>query len=172
VGGFTENVDAVSSTGFNLYAGGVLVNAAQYTLNANGTPATVTFPLTATATITQIAVDNSNITTVTCANTFYVGQKVVCTGITTPSSLNSVVLTILTASGTQFTASGYTHVLFGPSASVGTVTPLAPANAAVITYDAATVYYRVRFVDPSYDFNLFQYRFWDLQNLTFLSVNR
>src|SRR5258706_2049391 len=63
---------------------------------------------------------------------------------------------------------GSTYTL---NANSGTITwNTAPANGVVLTYDAPTFYYRVRFVETTYDFNLFQYRLWELQSLTLISV--
>jgi uncharacterized protein (TIGR02217 family) len=167
VGGFIENVDAVSASGFNLYCNGILRNSAQYTLNANS--GTVTFNAVA-ATITNVSL-TSNVVTVTCTNTFSVGQQVAFAGLTTATFLNGQTVTIATVSGTQFTAA-FTHANATSHSDTGTATGVAaPIAGVVVTFDAATFYYRVRFELNTYDFDLFQYRLWSLQSLTMLTVN-
>jgi hypothetical protein len=166
VGGFTENIDAVSSSGFNLYCNGILRNPAQCTLNANN--GTVTFNAVA-ATITSVSL-TSNVVTVTCSNTLSVGQQITFAGLTTATFLNGQTVTIASASGTQFTAN-FTHANATSHSDTGTATGIAaPANGVVVTFDAATFYYRVRFELNTYDFDLFQYRLWSLNSLTMLTV--
>ncbi|HWR15172.1 MAG TPA: DUF2460 domain-containing protein [Terriglobales bacterium] len=45
----------------------------------------------------------------------------------------------------------------------------APSNGAVITW-SGFYYYRVRFLENSYEFNLMQNKLWELQTLTFLQI--
>lgn len=77
-----------------------------------------------TATITNIAI-TSDVLTVTAANTFQAGEVVTFAGLTTATFLNTGSVTILTASGTQFTAS-YTHGDYASASDTGTASiPLA-----------------------------------------------
>lgn len=85
------------------------------------------------ASITSITL-TTNVVTVTCVNTFAPGQVVVIQGLTNATFLNSALLTISTASGTQFTAA-FTHSNYGPTGeSQGTAT----ANSDFRVHQAAT----------------------------------
>lgn len=72
------------------------------------------------ATVTNIAL-TSNVVTVTCSNTFSNGQTVYMSGLTTSTYLNGQVLTIVTSSGSQFTAN-FTHADDATHADTGTAT--------------------------------------------------
>lgn len=76
-------------------------------------------PIPNQATITNIAI-TANIVTVTCANSFAVGNLVVLSGIATATFLNGVILNIVSASPTQFTAN-FIHANYGPAGDSGTV---------------------------------------------------
>lgn len=71
--------------------------------------------------ITNIAIDGSNnLTVTTLSGVWTVGQTVTLSGLTTATFLNGKVVTIATASSTQFTAS-YTHALYASAPDTGTV---------------------------------------------------
>jgi hypothetical protein len=74
------------------------------------------------ATITNVAL-TSNVLTVSCTNTFFVGQNIFLNGLTTNTFLNNKNVVILTCSGSQFTAA-YTHgnVVSGSDTGVATFT--------------------------------------------------
>jgi hypothetical protein len=59
------------------------------------------------ASITAVAI-TSNVLTVTATNTFNIGDQVTITGLSTATYLNNQTVTILTRSGSQFTAA-FTH---------------------------------------------------------------
>jgi hypothetical protein len=86
------------------------------------------------ATISNIAIDGSNNLTVTCANNFVVGQTIKLTGLTTATFLEAQIVTIATASTTQFTAS-FTHALYASAVDTGTAAPFVM----VTTVSGATV---------------------------------
>ena len=72
--------------------------------------------------ITSVSVNGSNVVTVTCVNTFSPGQIVIIQGLVSAAFLNGALLTIATASGSQFTAN-FTHGTYGPTAETqGTAT--------------------------------------------------
>lgn len=73
-----------------------------------------------TATITNVAI-TTNVATITASNTFTVGAQVTLTGLTTATFLNSVVLTVLSSSGTTFTAT-YGHSDYASASDTGTAT--------------------------------------------------
>jgi hypothetical protein len=81
---------------------------------------TFTAPANTSATITNIALTN-NVLTVTAANGFKAGQVVTFTGVGTNTFLNSQQATIVTASGSSFTAV-FTHADVASGADTGTVT--------------------------------------------------
>lgn len=85
-----------------------------------------------TANITSVAVDGSNIVTVTCNNDFVAGTQATCSGLSGAVFLNGVVLTILTRSATQFTAA-LTHVMYGPTADSGVATDVGIVQSASTT---------------------------------------
>ena len=72
--------------------------------------------LTSSITSVQIA---SNVATIVCTQDFTVGTKVVCSGLSGASFLDGSVLTILSNTGTQFTAA-FTNADYGPTADSGT----------------------------------------------------
>ena len=61
-------------------------------------------PTPSVATITNIAVDADGLLTVTCTNSFFYGNPVLLAGLTTATGLNGQLVSVATASGTQFTA--------------------------------------------------------------------
>jgi hypothetical protein len=69
----------------------------------------------ASITSTQVT---SNVLTVTATNTFTVGQQVEFFSMTGVTALNGVLLTIATATGSQFTAN-FTHANYGATAETG-----------------------------------------------------
>src|SRR5579863_3347037 len=73
------------------------------------------------ATITNIAI-TSNVLTVTCTNTFYPGQSVAFTNVGTATFLNNVIVQVVTATGSSFTAE-YTHADYASAADTGNVLP-------------------------------------------------
>lgn len=74
-------------------------------------------------TVTSIQI-TSNVVTVTANNSFSNGQTILMKGLTAATFLNWVVLTITTATGTNFTAP-FTHANYGPTADTGTANPIA-----------------------------------------------
>lgn len=74
------------------------------------------------ATITNVAL-TSNVVTITAANSFVVGGKVVISGLSgsTTKFLNGQTLTVASASATSFTAN-FTHANVTPAADTGTAT--------------------------------------------------
>jgi hypothetical protein len=81
---------------------------------------TFTAPSNTQATITNIAIAN-NVITATAANGFKVGQVVTFTGVGTNTFLNAQQATIVTASGSSFTAV-FSHADVVSGADTGTVT--------------------------------------------------
>jgi hypothetical protein len=76
----------------------------------------------ATATITNVGI-SSGVLTVTCSNSFSVGQVVQLSGLTTATQLNGLGFVIASASSSQITANT-TLGNYGPAADTGTVTAL------------------------------------------------
>jgi hypothetical protein len=72
------------------------------------------------ATITNIAVA-AGIATITCANTFAVGNMLIPSGVTTATWLNGQLLVVLTASATQITAQ-VNQTTYATHADIGTLT--------------------------------------------------
>ena len=87
---------------------------------------TATFLNPGTITSTQVA---SNVLTVTANNSFSNGQTILLKGLTTSTFLNWVIVTITTATGTNFTAP-FTHANYGPTADTGTANPIATVTSA------------------------------------------
>jgi hypothetical protein len=77
-------------------------------------------PANTSATITNIAIANNTLT-VTAANGFKAGQVVTFTGVGTNTFLNAQQVTILSATGSQFTGT-FSHADVGSGADTGTVT--------------------------------------------------
>jgi hypothetical protein len=101
-----------------------LIQAAAGNLLTTGTAATITNSLSASGTIT-----------ITCTNTFTVGQFVVLQGMTNGAGANGVIVRIKTVSGTQFTAD-YHYNTFTSAADAGTATLLVTAGGAPVTTGA------------------------------------
>jgi len=84
----------------------------------------------------------SNVATITCVNTLSSGDVVLLYQLQTATFLNDQVLTVATASGTQFTAS-YTYVgTYGPAAETGfaiRATQFATASVTVPVNNAPTI---------------------------------
>jgi len=102
--------------------------------------------LTSSVTITQIAILN-NVLTVTCNNVFGQGAPITLTGLTTATFLNNQVVTIATASPTQFTAV-FTHANYGPTSDTGIATGSAIQNNqnVLVSYNKFVVYERLQFI--------------------------
>jgi len=89
------------------------------------------------APITQVTV-SGNVVTLACVNTFVTGvglgqiNTIYISGLTGATFLNGQVLTILTNSGTQITAT-FVNPNYGPTADSGTATLSIPANALYFT---------------------------------------
>lgn len=81
---------------------------------------TFTAPANTSATVTNIAI-TGNTLTVTCSNHFTSGQVATFTSVGTNTFLNAQQVTILSASGTQFTAT-FKHADVVSGADTGTVT--------------------------------------------------
>jgi hypothetical protein len=71
-----------------------------------------------TSTITNIAI-TTNVLTVTCTNTFEVGETVNLQGLTTATFLNNQTVIVASAGGGSFTAN-YTHANYPSAADTGT----------------------------------------------------
>jgi hypothetical protein len=103
--------------------GNLLITAiSQAAVSANVNSPLVTIQgsyVAATATITNIAIDGSDNLTVTCSNSFTIGQQVTLTGLTTATFLNGVTVTIATQSNTQFMAP-FAHALYASAPDTGT----------------------------------------------------
>lgn len=85
------------------------------------------------------SLSTSSLLTMTCANTFIPGQFVVIQGLTNGATSNGVIVQILTASTTQFTAI-WTGTSFTTAADVGTATLLVTAgNAPIQTVNAVSI---------------------------------
>jgi hypothetical protein len=111
-----SNVLTVTPQGGNRFAPWIIGT----TLTFSGlTSATFLNP----GTVTSIQI-TTNVVTVTCANSFSNGQTILMKGLTGATFLNWVVLTITTATGTNFTAP-FTHANYGPTADTGTANPIA-----------------------------------------------
>ena len=111
-----------TNQGFQFYIGSIVFFYGLYDANfLNGTlERVVNSSIPQTDTITNIAL-TANVVTVTCANTLIPGQRVVLSGIGTATFLNTQILTVLTASTSQFTAN-YTHANYTSAADTGSVT--------------------------------------------------
>ena len=75
------------------------------------------------ATITNIAINGSNLLTVTCANTFAAAQQITLSGLTTARFLNGQTVTIVTPGLTQFTAN-FTHAAYPSAPDTGSAEPV------------------------------------------------
>ncbi len=88
-------------------------------LTASATQFTATF--TDSTLVTQVAESAGNLLTITCANDFQPNVTVQFSGLLNATYLNGVTVTILTASGTQFTATDPTaHGTYTANADLGT----------------------------------------------------
>lgn len=87
-----------------------------------------------TASITSVQV-TGNVVTVTCPQNFAIGTQVVCSGLTGASFLNGQVLTILSNTGTRFTAT-FSNADYGPAADSGTAQNLPYFQATVLVNGA------------------------------------
>lgn len=99
------------------------------------------------ATITNVAISSAGVLTVTCANSFAVGDTVLFYGLTSATFLNGMSVTVTTASGTQFQAnfsygSGYTSAADTGLATnpdkngiAGSVQPTWPTTVNTLTLD-------------------------------------
>lgn len=105
--GTTQLITGVSGSTFTVaFTHANVGSAAEVGTATPGHAVTVTITSTPTnASVSTIAIA-TNVVTCTCTNTFSVGQAVVFSGLTTNTFLNGVTLTILTASGSVFTAAG------------------------------------------------------------------
>src|SRR5208337_1185675 len=105
--------------------------------------------LTSSIAISQLQITGGNLLTVTANNEFAMGALITFSGITDPSwtFLNNQIVTVGTATPTQFTAS-YTSGNFGPSTVSGVATGSAIQNnqQIVITYNQFGLYERLNFV--------------------------
>lgn len=101
-----------------------LIQAAPGNLLAAGTSAAITNSLA-----------TSSLLTMTCANSFQPGQFVVIQGLTNGATANGAIVQILTASGTQFTAT-WTGTAFSTGADTGTAALLVTAGNAPVGTDA------------------------------------
>lgn len=81
--------------------------------------------------ITQIAINGSNVLTVTADNHFASGDLVVFSGVGTATFLNGMVVTVATASPTQFTAT-FAHAAYGPAADMGSALRAIDSSGAVL----------------------------------------
>lgn len=89
-------------------------------------------PANTSATITNIAI-TGNVLTATAANGFKVGQVVTFTGVGTNTFLNSQQATVITASGSQFTATfAHGDVVSGVDTGTATVCSGAPGFGTII----------------------------------------
>lgn len=127
-------------------------SATQFTANYNTPNITAaTADITGTAQLVQAAPGNlvsagavanitnslatSSLLTMTCANSFVPGQFVVIQGLTNGATANGAIVQILTASGTQFTAT-WTGTSFSTGADIGTASLLVTSGNAPIGTDA------------------------------------
>lgn len=92
----------------------------------------------ATAPITSVQVTNG-VVTVTAANNFTSGINIQCSGLSTATFLNNVILQVVSASSTQFTLSLPNQANYGPTGDSGTATFLAVEI--YRTQDGGGVYY-------------------------------
>ena len=91
------------------------------------------------ATITNCAI-SGNVATVTATNTFLVGNNVVISGLSHCPALNGVPLTIVTVSGTQFTATiGASNVTSGADSGTAKTSVLGHANVTFLPYIPASI---------------------------------
>lgn len=86
-----------------------------------------TNPTAKTATVTNIAV-TANVATITCVNTFAVGDLVLPSAINIATFLNGQILKVLTASGSQFTAAFVRTPDYVSAANTGTITAMSVQN--------------------------------------------
>lgn len=107
--GLSPQVQSVSGTSFTVNFTHANVTSAAEPTTATATPGhlvNITVSSTPnTCTITNIAIA-SNVVTGTCTNTFSAGNSLLFYNIGTATFLNGVTLTVATASGSSFTASG------------------------------------------------------------------
>jgi hypothetical protein len=124
---FTANFPTANITAATADVTGTaqLVQAATGNLLTTGTAATITNSLSTGGTLT-----------ITCANTFKVGQFVVLQGMTNGAGANGVIVQVKTVSGTQFTAD-YHYNTFSTAADAGTATLLVTAGGAPVTTGTA-----------------------------------
>lgn len=118
----TPNITAATADITGTYQ---LVQAGVGNLLATGTVANITNSLS-----------TSSLLTMTCANTFTPGQFVIIQGLTNGATANGVIVQILTASATQFTAT-WTGTSFTTAADVGTASLLVTAGGAPVTTNTA-----------------------------------
>ena len=124
---FTANIPTANITAATADTTGTyqLVQAGPGNLLQLGTSATITNSLA-----------TSSLLTMTCANTFVPGQFVIIQGLTNGATANGVIVQILTASSTQFTAT-WTGTSFLTGADSGTATLLVTAGSTPITTNTA-----------------------------------
>lgn len=89
--------------------------------------------------ITNVSL-TTNVVTITCPNSFSIGDQVVVGGLTTATFLNGVQLQVASASGTQFTAA-YTHADYPSAADTGTAVQLGARIAGVTVNQAKNKIY-------------------------------
>lgn len=105
-----------------------LIGAGTGNLVYAGTGAAITNSLATSALITM-----------TCANSFVPGQFVICQGLTNGATANGVIVQVLTASATQFTAN-WTGTSFTTAADAGFAYPLYTAgNAPVVSGPSSSI---------------------------------
>lgn len=121
----TANITAATADVTGTYQ---LVQAGAGNLLTTGASATIT-NLAATA---ASAGTSSSTLTVTCTNTFIPGQFVVLQGATTATQVNGIIVQVLTASSSQFTAI-WTGTTISTAADTGTAKLLVTAGGAPIS---------------------------------------
>lgn len=106
-------------------------------LTASSTQFTAIF--TDSALITLVAEDAGNLLTITCANDFMPGVTVQFSGLLNATYLNGVTVTILTATGTQFTALDPTaHGLYVANAEQATAALIGFPTTPIVSGTAAS----------------------------------
>lgn len=107
------NIEYAVENNINLIVGGSLTFMAPTTYGT-------TVGVTEAQPITQIAI-SGNVLTVTVANTYAPGTQITLNGLSTAAFLNGQIVTVLTATGTQFTAN-FTHATYAPAIDGGSAT--------------------------------------------------
>ncbi len=132
-----ETTTPVAGIQFSLVSApdGLNINAAGQIVGDALAPGSYTFQVVAEqppATITRVAINGSDVLTITAVNSFVVGQPVSFANVGTATFLNGVTVIVLTATPSQFTAS-FTHAFYASTVDTGTAYGYANSQSANFT---------------------------------------